>query len=82
MAADKPVSKVRAVRSHLGEVIVQMQHMQSAVAVAVAALRRQNADLDEDIASLLQRSVSDKLQDQIEKIDAALRLLPPNRSLR
>ncbi len=47
--------------------------MQSSVAVAVAALRGQNADIDEDVARLLVRSVSDPLQDQIDSIKSVLR---------
>jgi len=49
--------------------------MQSSVAVAVAALRAQNADIDEDVARMLIRSVSDPLQDQIDSIKSAIRLL-------
>jgi len=45
------------------------------VIVAIAALRRQNCELDEDIASLLQRCVSDRIDDQLEKLEAARR--PP-----
>jgi hypothetical protein len=45
--------------------------VQSAVIVAIAALRRQNCELDEDIARLLQRCVCDRLDDQLEKLEAA-----------
>ncbi|HEV2443746.1 MAG TPA: hypothetical protein VGT07_14565 [Steroidobacteraceae bacterium] len=44
--------------------------MQSAVIVAIAALRQQNCELDEDIARLLQRCVCDRLDDQLEKLEA------------
>ncbi|MGH8180408.1 MAG: hypothetical protein ACRETR_05455 [Steroidobacteraceae bacterium] len=40
--------------------------------VAIAALRRQNCELDEDIARLLQRCVCDRIDDQIEKLDGAM----------
>jgi hypothetical protein len=49
------------------------------LAVAVSALRRQNADIDADIANLLQRSVGDTLGQQVEKLEALLRRLPPAR---
>lgn len=55
----------------LDEVIVHLRHVHSAVIVAVAALRQQNCELDEDIASLLQRCVSDRIDDQLEKLQAA-----------
>jgi len=48
-----------------------LRHIRSAVLVAIAALRRQNCELDEDIARLLQRCVCDRLDDQIEKLDGA-----------
>ena len=59
----------------LDEVILQLRHVHSAVIVAVAALRRQNCELDEDIARLLQRCVCDRLGDQLEKLQALRR--PP-----
>jgi hypothetical protein len=52
-------------------VILHLRHVQSAVIVAVAALRRQNCELDEDIARLLQRCVCDSLEDQLRKLEAA-----------
>ena len=55
----------------LDEIVLRLRHVQSAVIVAVAALRRQNCELDEDIASLLQRCVCDSLHDQLEKLEAA-----------
>jgi hypothetical protein len=55
----------------LDEVILHLRHVHSAVVVAVAALRRQNCELDEDIASLLQRCVCDRIDDQLEKLEAA-----------
>lgn len=55
----------------LGEVIAGLQHIHSTVTVAVAALRQQASGLDEDIASVLVRGAGDRLQDQIEKLEAA-----------
>ena len=72
--ASKRVS--RPVRVELQEVIARLRQLQSALAVAVGALRSQNADIDVDIANLLQRSVGDTLQEQIEKLEALGRRLP------
>jgi hypothetical protein len=52
-----------------------LHQIQSAVLVSAAALRRQNCELDDDIANVLQRSVADKIQDQIERLEGTLRLL-------
>jgi hypothetical protein len=63
--------------ARLREIADRLRVMQSAVSVAVAALRAQSADIDEDVARLLIRSVSDPLQDQIDSIKSVLRLLAP-----
>jgi hypothetical protein len=47
-----------------------LELIQSAVVVAVAALRHQNCELDVDISNVLQRSVADRIQDQIERLEA------------
>ncbi len=78
-------SRSQAQRSatRLREVLERLRAMQSSVAVAVAALRAQSADIDEDVARLLIRSVSDPLQDQIDAIKSVLRnLTPPARRKR
>jgi hypothetical protein len=59
--------------ARVDEIIRQLRHVHSAVIVAVAALRWQNCELDEDIASLLQRCVCDRIDDQLEKLEAARR---------
>jgi DNA anti-recombination protein RmuC len=74
MVAGKSISKTRPVGAELGQVISQLQQVQSAVAVAVAALRQQNCELDEDIATVLQRSVADRLHEQIERLEAMTRM--------
>ena len=61
----------------LREIADRLRAMQSSVVVAVAALRGQNADVDEDVARLLTRTVSDPLQDQIDSIKSVMRLLAP-----
>jgi hypothetical protein len=58
------------------DVTLHLRHIRSAVIVAIAALRRQNCELDEDIARLLQRCVCDRLDDQIEKLEAGNRAVP------
>jgi hypothetical protein len=58
------------VHVELGEVLRHLQLVQSAVVVAVAALRHQNCELDVDISNVLQRSVADRIQDQIERLEA------------
>jgi hypothetical protein len=74
MVAGKSVSKTRSVRNELGQVISHLRQVQSAVVVAVAALRQQNCELDEDIATVLQRSVADRLHEQIERLEAVTRM--------
>jgi hypothetical protein len=71
MAQGGPRHGGEALGSPMSEVILHLRHIQSAVVVAVAALRHQNCELDEDIAILLQRSVSDRLEEQIEKLEGA-----------
>ncbi len=52
----------------------QLQQIHSAVVVCVAALRRQNCELDDDVANVLQRSVADRIQTQIEHVEEAMTL--------
>jgi hypothetical protein len=73
MVAGKSISKARNMQTHLGEVVLQLRQVQSAVVVAVAALKRQNCELDEDIATVLQRSVADRIHDQIERLEGLMR---------
>jgi hypothetical protein len=55
----------------LEEAIRGLEQIHSTVTVAVAALRQQASGLDEDIASVLSRGAGDRIQDQIEKLEAA-----------
>ena len=73
MVAGKSISKTRSMRRQLGEVVLHLRQVRSAVVVAVAALKQQNCELDEDIARVLQRSVADRIQDQIERLEALMR---------
>jgi DNA anti-recombination protein RmuC len=79
MVAGKSISKTHPVRAQLGEVVQQLRQVQSAVVVAVAALRQQNCELDEDIATVLQRSVADRIHDLIERLETMHRALPARR---
>jgi len=73
MVSRKSESRSRIIRTQVQEVILHLRQIQSAIVVAVAALRQQNSDLDEDIANVLQRSVADRIQDQIERLEAVTR---------
>ena len=68
-------TNARAACAQLGELILHLRQIQSAAIVCAIALKRQNCELDDDIACLLQRSVADRLHEQIEKAETALRLL-------
>jgi hypothetical protein len=76
MVAGKSISKTRSMRNQLGEVVLHLRQVQSAVVVAVAALKQQNCELDEDIATVLQRSVADRIHDQIKRLEALMRAAP------
>ena len=73
MVAGKSNSKARSVRGELGAVVAQLRNVQSAAVVSVAALRQQNCELDADIATVLQRSVVDRIHDQVERLEALMR---------
>jgi aminoglycoside phosphotransferase (APT) family kinase protein len=68
MAVTRSATRAAASRE-LGEVLRHLHQIQSAVVVAVAALRYQNCELDADISNLLQRSVADRIQDQIDRLE-------------
>lgn len=61
--------KTQSLAAEMSEVLRQLQQIQSAVVVSVAALRHQNCELDADVSNLLQRSVADPIQDQIERLE-------------
>jgi len=73
MVAGKSISKARSLRGELGAVVAQLRNVQSAAVVAVAALKQQNCELDADIATVLQRSVVDRIHDQVERLEALMR---------
>lgn len=67
-------------RSQLREVVGRLQQMQSVLAVAITSLREQSADIDVDVANLLQCAVADGLHAQVDKLEAVLRRLPSKRA--
>jgi seryl-tRNA synthetase len=69
MVAGKSNLKARSAQNQLADVLLHLRHVQSAVVVSVAALRRQNCELDEDIATVLQRSVADRLHEAMERLE-------------
>lgn len=56
-------------RKPLQDSIRQLRLAQSVITVAIAALRRQNADNDADVADVLERYASDRLDIEIEKLE-------------
>lgn len=72
--AAQPAQKQPLTRQ-LRDVLHQLHQVQSAVMVAVAALRSQACDLDEDIARVLQRAVAERLHEQMDLLEASLQLL-------
>jgi hypothetical protein len=62
-------AQLKARQAQLNEILRHLELVQSAVVVAVAALRHQNCELDVDISNVLQRSVADRIQDQIERLE-------------
>lgn len=65
-------SATRAEADSLGDAIRQLRLALSVVTVAIAALRKQNADNDADVAEVLERYASDCLDMQIERLEALL----------
>jgi len=63
-------ARLGARQAQLKEILRHLELIQSAVVVTVAALRHQNCELDVDISNVLQRSVADRIQDQIERLEA------------
>jgi hypothetical protein len=62
-------AQLGARQAQLQEILRHLELIQSAVVVTVAALRHQNCELDVDISNVLQRSVADRIQDQIERLE-------------
>jgi hypothetical protein len=71
----------RPVHEELQEIVLHLQQLPAILAVAISTLREQSADLDADVATLLQRAVSDPLHEQVRKLETLLSRLaaPPRR---
>jgi len=63
------------VPAQLHELLAHLRQAQSTIVVCVAALRRQNCEIDEDVAAVLQHAVANALHEQIEKTEALLPLV-------
>jgi len=50
------------------EMLAHLRQIQSATVVAIAALRQQSCERDEDVARVLEHSVVDALEQQIEQL--------------
>jgi hypothetical protein len=61
-----------AMRPDLHIIAVELRCALSAVTVAARALREQNADMDSDIAAVLQRAAGGPLHAGLEKIESLL----------
>jgi hypothetical protein len=66
----------RPLRTELQDIIHNLKQLPAILAVAVNTLREQSADLDADVATLLQRAVSDPLHEQVRRLDALVGRLP------
>jgi hypothetical protein len=60
----------------LREQVQRLQFILPIISVSALALRRQNAELDEDIASVLHQHASDPLGLEIETLQEFLEVLP------
>jgi hypothetical protein len=59
-----------ALRSRINDVILRLGQVQSAATVSALALRKQNADCDGDVASVVRHSVIDPIQNEIEELES------------
>ncbi len=62
--------EAQSIGRQLRTIILYLQRVQSAIVIAVSALQHQACENDSDVASVLRGSVSDPLQDQIERLES------------
>ncbi len=67
-AAQPTAPNPERLREALSDHIRGLEVAMSAVIVSVSALRRQNCEIDEDIARVLERSAADRLDIEIERL--------------
>jgi L-lactate utilization protein LutC len=65
--------------SQLREHLHRLKDILSVISVAATALRRQNAELDDDIATVLDQHAGQPLDLEIETLESTLRLLAKRR---
>lgn len=68
-------AKLKFLRDQLKEVVLHLGLIRSAIVVSVATLKRQNAELDEDVANALRHRAGNKIQDQIERLEEMISAL-------
>jgi len=71
-AASATKSNAQALHAALTDHLRGLEVAMSAVIVSVSALRRQNCEIDEDIARVLERSAADRLDVEIEKLQSLI----------
>ena len=64
------IPEAQSIARELRTIVLYLQRVQSAIVVAVSALRHQACENDSEVASVLQGSVSDPLQDQIDRLES------------
>jgi len=73
-AAHPTAADTERLKDALSDHIRGLEVAMSAVIVSVSALRRQNCEIDEDIARVLERSAADRLDIEIEKLQSLIKL--------
>ena len=59
-------------RAHLSQISGRLEVARATVVASVAALRHQNCELDQEVATVLQRHVADVLGTEIERMEPLL----------
>jgi len=70
MDAKEREHSVEDICAQLSEHLGALRFVNSSLMVCVQALQQQDAEMDSDIALVLQRTVGDKLDETIERIEA------------
>src|SRR5687768_15407005 len=66
----KAAPAAHTLQEALTDHILGLEVAMSAVIVSISALRRQNCDIDADIARVLERSAADRLDVEIERLQS------------
>ena len=64
-------------RTELQDMALRLEVVRSASTICATALRHQNCEIDEDVATVLQRNVGDKVGEEIERLNRLLSALEP-----